>query len=218
MLLVLASSAFAYRLILIPTAEVLPDGVYKMEVSAPFNAQGLDKWLPAFKFDGNIAKNFDFAVKGVCAPDEWRASSTLVNFNWTVTTETASMPGFGMGVWNIGNNGDDAATPTSYFAGLYKSFKVGLKFPIKAYANFGTKQLDGFSGGVLIPITKQCQAAAEMLPLAKDSPKTLMVPGETSRFVWAVGYNFTPNWRLKYANVGGDNAYGVVYTAHWFSK
>ncbi len=218
MLLTVAGGAFAYRLIVIPTADVLPNGIYKMEISAPFNHNKLDEWLPGFKFDGNIAQNFDIAVKGGCPPGEWRASNTLVNVNWQVTKEKDGMPAFGMGVWNLYDSNDHADVKASYFIGLSKSFNVGLKFPIKAFLNYGTEQLDGFSGGVLIPITKQCQAAVEYIPEPAPGNKPLRTPGSDNGLAWAVGYNFTPNWRLKYANLDGDNAWGVVYTSHWMTK
>lgn len=217
MLLSAASGAFAYRLILIPTAEVLPDGVYKLEASAPFNSNKLDEWLPAFRFDGNIAKNFDIAIKGSCPPDQWRASGTLVNLDWQVTKETKSMPGFGMGAWNLYDSANHATVKESFFVGAYKSFNVGWKFPIKVFANVGTEQLKGFSGGLLVPLTKKCQFAAEYVPEGAADTKSLRTPGSTSGLTMAVGYNFTPNWRVKAANTSGDMAYGVVYTGKWFS-
>lgn len=218
MLLTVAGGAFAYRLICIPTVDVLPNGVYKLEASAPFNDNKTGEWLPAYRLDLGIGGNFDLAVKGGCPAGEWNPSSTLINANWQFTKETATDPAFGMGIWNLYDSDDHAAVKASWFVGMSKTLNVGLKFPIKMYMNLGTEQLQGISGGVLIPLTKQCQAAMEWIPAGEPGNKSLRTPGSGSGFAWAVGYNVTPNWRVKYANLASDHAVGIVYTSRWLTK
>ncbi len=217
-LIMAASAAFAYRVIAIPSPEVLPQGVYKLEVSAPFNENALDKWLPSYRFDGTICKGLEIALKGGCPPDRWRANNTLLNLTYQATKETASMPGFGVGVWNLYNSSSSDNPKVSYFAGIYKSINVGMKLPIKVVVNYGTEQLEGLSGGVIIPFNKKFSAAAEWIPEGKAGNKSIRTPGSDSGFTWALGYNITPNWRVKYANIDGDNAYGLVYTNKWLTK
>jgi len=45
-----------------------------------------------------------------------------------------------------------------------------------------------------------------------------MLPGQSSHLVWVLGYNQTPNWRFKYANIGGNNALGIIHTSNWLAK
>lgn len=217
-LIMAASSAFAYRVVLIPSPEVLPDGVYKLEVSAPFNDNLTKKWLPSYRFDGTIGKGLEIALKGFCPAGNWRASGTLLNLTYQATKETASMPGFGVGVWNLYNSDDPNNPKVSYFVGMYKSINVGMALPIKVVANVGTEQLNGVSGGIIIPFNKKFSAAVEWVPEGKLGNKSLRTPGSDSGFVWALGYNQTKNWRFKYANADGDNAWGVVYTNKWLTK
>ena len=104
------------------------------------------------------------------------------------------------------------------FAGAFKTVNVGLKFPIKLHLLVGTKQLNGVFGGVIIPLSKRFSAAAEWTPEGTSDTKSLRTPGTTTGFTWALGYNQTSHWRVKYANLGGDNAYGVVYTSKWLTN
>lgn len=218
-LLAMAGTAFAYRLICIPTGEVLPEGIYKLEFSAPHNDNGTDAWLPSYRFDGAVGNGFEIAVKGGCAPDRTRATNTQVNLNWQIAKETADMPGYGVGIWNWYDSDDHKANKESFFAGAFKTVKVpGMKYPVKFFLAAGTEQLNGMFGGVAIPLSKRFSAAAEYVPTGKKGCKSLMLPGEDSHLVWALGYNQTPNWRFKYANVGGDSAWGVVYTSKWLQK
>lgn len=219
-LLAIAGSAFAYRLIIIPVAEVLPDGMYKIEYSGPFNDHLTDKWLMGYRFDYSMGKGFEIATKSGCDPSNTpmpgsQATGTDVNLNWQIAKETKTMPGYGVGVWNWYDSDDHVAMKESFFGGIFKSFDVGMKFPIKVHLLAGTKQLNGMFGGVLIPLSKRCQMAAEYAPHGTTDTKWITLPGTTSRMVYAIGYNQTPNWRFKYANVGGDSAWGVVYTSHW---
>jgi len=222
MLLTIAGSAYAYRLIVIPVAEVLPANMYKLEFSAP-KSEALDKWLTGYRFDYSLGKGFEIATKSGSAPSNslspQRASSLDVNVNWQIAKETKSMPGYGMGVWNLYDSDDHAAVKEAFFAGAYKSLDVGLKFPVKVHVVAGTKQLNGVFGGVLIPLSKRCQAAAEWMPRGTLDGKSLRTPDPTqpgnrtkTGLAVAVGYNQSQHWRVKYANVGGDNAWGVVYT------
>ena len=224
-LLTAAGSAFAYRLIVIPTAEVLPEGMYKMEVAAPYNSNATsgptqDKWLPTYRLDGTIYKGLELGIKGSGGADVWRSGSSLGAVTYTIARETKTMPGYGVGELNLYNSDNNAAgvkAEESIFAGVFKSVNVGLKFPIKLHLLWGTKQVNGVFGGVIIPLSKRFSAAAEWIPEGTSDTKSLRTPGTTAGFTWAVGYNTTPHWRLKYANCGGDNAYGVVYTSKWLS-
>jgi hypothetical protein len=219
-LLTVAGSAFAYRLISIPVAEVLPEGMYKLEVAAPYNSNGTDMWLPTYRFDGTIYKGLELGIKGSGGADVWRSGSSLGAVTLTVAKETASMPGYGVGVLNLYNSDNNAGgviAQESVFAGVFKSVNVGLKFPIKLHLLWGTKQVNGVFGGVIIPLSKRFSAAAEWTPEGTSDTKSLRTPGTTSGFTWALGYNQTAHWRLKYANCGGDNAYGIVYTSKWLS-
>ena len=224
-LLAIAGSAFAYRLILIPVAEVLPDNMYKIEYSGPF-IDGPDKWYSGYRFDYSMGKGFEIATKS--GPNS-KGSDTLapgvqmstldVNLSWQAAKETKSTPGYGFGVWNLYDSDNHEGPPgkavkESFFAGIYKSFDVGMKFPIKVHVVGGTKQLNGVFGGVLIPLSKRCQAAAEWVPKPTSDTKGLRTQADKG-LALAIGYNQTKNWRFKYANVGGDSAWGVVYTSKW---
>lgn len=230
-LLAMASAAFAYRLICIPVAEVLPEGMYKLEVAAPYNAQApegtptQDEMLWCYRFDGTIYKGLEIAVKGNSAPGNARAGSTQVNLHYQAIGEKDGMPGLGFGIWNLYDSDDHEApagklpVKESFFAGVFRTVAIpGMKLPVKLHLCWGTKQLEGLFGGVAIPLSKRFSAAAEYLPEASSDSKSLMLPGQTRHFVWALGYNQTPNWRFKYANIGGDNAWGVVYTSKWLQK
>ena len=154
-------------------------------------------------------------------------TNTQLNVNWQIAKETKTMPGYGLGVWNVYDSDDHKgpygkAVKAAFFAGVYKSFDLGWKFPIKVHVVGGTKSLNGIFGGVLVPLSKRCQAAAEWVPEGTHDAKSLRTPGPASNFgrtesglAVAVGYNQTKNWRFKYANVGGDNAWGIVYTSRW---
>lgn len=219
-LLTAAGSAFAYRLISIPVAEVLPEGVYKLELAAPYNSNGSDKWLPTYRFDGTFYKGLEFGIKGTGGPDQWRSGNALGALTWQISKETASMPGFGVGCINLYDSEERSSAlqaRESVFVGAFKTVNVGLKFPIKLHLLAGNKQVNGVFGGIIIPLSKRFSAAAEWTPEGTSDTKSLRTPGTTSGFTWAVGYNQTPHWRLKYANCGGDNAYGIVYTSKWLS-
>lgn len=216
-LLAVAGSAFAYRLIVIPTAENLPDGMYKLELAAPYNSNALDAWLPTFRFDGNIYKGLEIGIKGSGSPDYWKSTGALGTLSWTIARETKATPGYGVGLANVYDTGDHADVKESFFVGMYKSVDLGLKFPVKIHVLYGTKQLNGVFGGIIIPMSKRFSGAVEYAPKGSTDTKSLWTPGTTSGFNWALGYNATPNWRLKYANCGGDNAYGIVYTGKWLT-
>ena len=212
------SAAFAYRLILIPVAEVLPDNMYKLEYSGPF-IDGPDKWYPGYRFDYSIGKGFEIATKSGCEASNSlmpgkKTTGMLVNLNWQIAKETKTTPGYGFGVWNLYDSDDHAAVKASFFGGIYKSFDAGMKFPIKVHVVAGTKQLNGVFGGVLVPLSKRCQAAAEWLPEPTSDTKGLRTQADKG-LALAIGYNQTKNWRFKYANVCGDHAWGVVYTSSW---
>lgn len=214
-LLMVASAAFAYRLIGIPTAEALPDGVYKFELAAP-HADALDEWLPTYRFDAAIYPGVDISVKGSGAPGEWRSGSTLVGLTWTVAREKGNTPGYGIGVSNLWDSDNHDNVKASMFVGAFKCVKVpGMKYPWKAHLLVGTKQLNGVFGGVAIPFSKRFSGAIEYTPKGTSDTKSLLLPGQTNEIVWALGYNQTEHWRLKYANVGGDDAFGIVYTNKW---
>ena len=214
LLLSIAGAALAYRLILIPVGEVLPDNVYKLEYSGPF-IDGPDNWYTGYRFDYSLGKGFEIATKSGCQPGDSimpgrQTTGMLVNLNWQIAKETKSTPGYGLGVWNVYDSDDHVAVKESFFAGIYKSFDVGMKYPIKVHVVGGTKQLDGIFGGLLIPLSKRCQMAAEWVPEPSEG-KGLRTQADKGLAV-AIGYNQTKNWRFKYANVGGDNAWGIVYT------
>ncbi|MDH7482883.1 MAG: hypothetical protein QHH26_13045 [Armatimonadota bacterium] len=224
-LLIAAGTAFAYRLICIPTAETLPDGMYRLEIAAPLNesapatAPTHDKWLPCYKFDGTVFKGFEISVISGATPSDnlnplsWRANNTQVSLSWTVARETEDMPGYGMGVLNWYDSEDHVNHEESAFAGIYKTVPIGLKYPATLHLLAGTKALNGVFGGFLLPLSKTFVVAAEY------SPSALMTPGNTDEnFVWALGYNHNAHWRFKYANIGGDHALGIVYTGKWLQK
>jgi len=219
-LLGVAGSAFAYRLIAIPVAESLPDGVYKLELAAPFNGNALHEWLPTFRFDGTIYKGLEVSLKGTgAAGDFTRSNNTLLGANWQIAKETGQTPGYGVGVLNLYDSNEHFFVKESFYAGLFKSVDLGLKFPVKIHVLWGTSQVNGVFGGVIIPMSKRFSAAVEWIPQGTtDNLKSLRTPGTKSGLAWALGYNQTANWRLKYANLGGDNAYGVVYTSKWLNN
>jgi hypothetical protein len=222
---VVGGSALAYRLICIPTAETLPDGVYKLEVSAPYNHTLTDEWLPAYRFDGTVTKGFEISIKGGTSPGNWRASNTQVSLAWTVARETEDKPGYGIGILNWYDSEDHEAPPgkravkESVYAGIYKTVDIGLKFPAKLHLLVGTKCLNGVFGGFALPLSKRFSIAAEYVPEATSDAKSLMTPGnEDEHLVVGVGYNHNQHWRFKYASIGGDSAWGVVYTSNWVEK
>lgn len=224
-LLVAATNVFAYRLVCIPTAETLPDGVYKLEVAAPYNDSLTQDWLPAYRFDGTAVKGFEISIKGGTPAGNWRASNTQVGLAWTIARETKETPGYGIGILNWYDSEDHEAPPgkrankESVYAGLYKTVDVGLKYPAKVHLVVGTKCVNGVFGGFALPLSKQFSIAAEYVPTATSDAKSLMTPGnEDEHIVVAAGYNHNQHWRFKYANIGGDDAWGIVYTNKWLQK
>lgn len=197
-LLTMTSAAFAYRLSCTPVAEVLPEGVYKLEIAASCNSNGPesepthDEWLPTYRFDGTVYKGLEIGVKGSAPPGETRANNTQVNLQWQIAKETKDLPGYGVGIWNWYDSDDHVAVKESFFVGAFKTVKVpGMKLPVKAHLCWGTKQLNGGFGGVVIPLSKRFSAAAEYIPHGRES-KSLMLPGQSSHLVWVLGYNQTP--------------------------
>jgi hypothetical protein len=71
--------------------------------------------------------------------------------------------------------------------------------------------LNGFFGGCLIPIGKNTQFVAEY------TPRNACLPGG-SNCTLAIGHNFTPNWRVKVASLGGQFGAGIVYINHLGKK
>lgn len=219
-LLSVAGSAFAYRLIVIPTVESLPDSVYKLELAAPFNENAMDEWLPTFRFDGTIYKGLEVSLRGDGAPGDFtRSAGTLLGMNWQIAKETEQTPGYGVGVLNLYDSDEHFFVKESFYAGLFKSVDLGLKFPVKIHVLWGTSQVNGIFGGVMIPMSKRFVGLAEWIPEGtSDNLKSLRTPGSKSGLAWALGYNQSPHWLLKYANSGGDNAYGIVYTSNWLTN
>lgn len=212
-MLAVTSTAFAYRLICIPVAEVLPEGVYKVEASAIHNDHKTGAWLPSYRFDSTIFKDVEIGIKAGGLPGHFSTSNTQVNLQWQIAKETKDEPGYGIGVWNLYDSDDHRAVKASYFAGAYKTVSVsGLKYPVKAHLLVGTDQLSGVFGGVSIPLSKRFSVAAEYTPTGVAGEKSLMAPGTTSNLSISMGYNQTPHMRFKIADAGGDIGYGITYT------
>jgi hypothetical protein len=212
-LLCAAGASYAYRLVVIPVAETLPEGTYKFEAAAIHNDAGGNGWLPCYKLDAGVAKNIEFGIKLSGAPGHFDPSTTQANLQWQIAGETANTPGYGVGVWNLYDSGGNVNAKMSLFAGAFKSFKInGLPLPVKAHLLVGTKQLHGVFGGVSVPFSEKFNIAAEYIPNSSGDTRPLLTPGVTSHLAVAVGYNFTPNFRVKLADVGGDIGYGIVYT------
>jgi hypothetical protein len=212
-LLCVAGASYAYRLVVIPVAETLPEGTYKLEASAIHNDAGGNGWLSAYKLDSTVIKNIEVGVKLYGNPGHFDPSGTQANIQWQIAGETENTPGYGVGVWNIYDSGGNANNKISLFAGAFKSVKInGLPLPVKAHLLVGTKQLHGVFGGVCIPFSEKFNIAAEYIPHSSADTKSLLTPGVTSHLAVAAGYNYTPHLRFKLADVGGDIGYGIVYT------
>jgi len=211
-LLALSGSAFAYRLILDPTIDVLPDGVYKLELPAIKNDHGSGNWLPYYRADLGLPGNVEIGFRTGNNIGHLDPKEASANVQWMISKETESFPGYGIGVWNLYDSDMYAANKTSLFGGFYKTFPSPWPInPWKVELEVGNQQLDGLFGGVAIPVGRDVNFAAEYTPYPSVG-KSLLQPGDTNHLTMAVGWNYTPNIRFKLADAGGDIGYSIVYT------
>ena len=117
LVLLVSAQAMAYRVVLIPSGDVLPEGMVKLEYGHVVNPDhhsppGID-WFSGYKLDARLPGNFEVYVNVKDTDDEFGASdlATDVSVQYLALQETAKLPNLSVGVWNI--NQDSPAPPAT---------------------------------------------------------------------------------------------------------
>lgn len=216
-LLLVAGQALAYRLVLVPCGDLLPEGMTKLEYAPAWNLRHDDVGLPDtdlftyYRVDTGLPANTELqvAVIDVTGQD----SNTYVSGQWMFLQEPKAGANVSLGVLNLGNDNDFGGRPLRSF---YVAATRGVPMPwlVKRTPRLtlgaGTDQVQGVWGGAVIPVSPFAQFCAEY------TPKLLRTPGAGGVTI-AWGYDWSPHFRTKVASLGGDVALGVVYT-DWFHK
>jgi len=205
----------AYRVVLIPTADLLAPGMVKAEYGFVLNEETVNPdWFSGYKLDARLPGNFEVYVQ-VKDSEKQPNLATDVSVQYLVMNETKTKPNVSVGVWNVNTDAMALAStghrPRGYWVAAAKGVQIPggvIKRPVRFTLGAGVESLQGIWGGAIIPISPFAQIAVEYDPEGIRLPKA-------SGFTAAIGYNVTPHFRVKYANLGGDSAFGLVYTDWW---
>lgn len=207
-LLLLSTQAFAYRIISVPSGDLLAAGYTRLEVAdAKVNDAGsADGWYACYRLDTVPLKNLEIGVS-VSDPAH-KSPSTSVNLQYQVIEATEKHPNLTLGAWDLGSNTSGDKAGRSAYVAAYQPITVkGLVGPVKLHLGYGDQKLNGFFGGILVPLDKTTQFTIDYCP------KNSRLPGASST-EFAVGHNITPNWRVKASDLGGYLGVGLVYIDH----
>jgi hypothetical protein len=207
-LIALSSNAWAYRLISIPSGDLLATGYTRIEYSSAYvsDTAATDGWYNSYRLDTVPLENLEI---GVCASEPpHKAASTSVNVQYQVFTLKGNRPNLTVGAWDVASNTSGATKGRAAYTALaFNLPPEGLPGPIKVTVGYGDQKLNGLWGGVMIPLNKKTQAVAEYCP------KSARLPG-ADWYDLSIGHNITPNWRVKVADLGGYAGVGLVYINH----
>jgi len=222
LVLLVSVQALAYRLVLIPTGDMLPEGMTKFEYGRVSNQShhqppNID-WFSGYKVDSRLPGNFEVYVQ-VKDQEGAKNLGTDVSVQYLVLAETKEVPNLSVGIWNINNEGvtsrltgGSIRKARSPWVGASKGIPLPklIKRTTRFHLGVGAQSLSGIWGGVTIFTSPFASIALEY------DPKGIRLPNAGPNTA-AFGYNWSPHFRTKYANLGGDHAFGVVYT-DWFGK
>lgn len=214
-LLAVTSSAMAYRLIVVPSGDLLATGYTRFEVaSADVHGDNIGAapkgWYTSYRVDTVPLPRLE--ISGCVSELPTRATSTSIGLQYEVIKATATTPVVTVGAWDCGLPTIGSTKGRSAYIAAAKAIPCkGLIGPIKATLGYGDQKLNGFFGGAVIPMDKTTQLVAEY------TPKNSRLPGG-KWYSLAIGHNFTPNWRGKIATIGGKIGIGLVYINHLGAK
>ncbi len=212
-LLALSCNAWAYRLVVVPSGDLLATGWTRLEFSSARvtgqNAPGkdVDGWYSSYRLDSTVLPNLEVGVN-ISDPHGKPGPFNYVNGQYQILKAKGYRPNITIGAWDVGtptkgNNGGRTAFVTAMEVLPAK----GLVGPLRLHIGYGDQKLNGFFGGILVPMDKTTQFVVEYCP------RNARLPGG-KWYNFAIGHNFTPNWRVKAADLGGYLGLGIVYINH----
>lgn len=188
----IAGTAVADRLILIPTGTTLSTGDFRAEYAGHGSAQAY--WaavgITRLEVEGAWFRNFGSNENGA------------VSAQIAVLPETSFTPALGVGVRDIGDSADTSALlydGRSAYVAVSKGVETGegLTFvqDLKAHAGIGTGSLSGIFFGAEVTLPGKVRLAAEY---------------DTKDFNFAATYNVAPIAKLRVSSIHDEGYYGAV--------